>query len=357
MKHKDLFSIIGLAGLIITGVVGCSSTEAVTPDKIVDKLLADAEKSPAFYAEYKMDEYNEDKLQTSTKFKEWRDSTNTNAKVEATDSTGKKNTTWKTGTKLLSYEEGAPTAMEVSFEGEETILGINQRESLMKMIGQIQKTHDFQNIGTEQILGRNTHHLLAKPKQNQKSIFGEMELWVDHESWIPTKFILQTGNTKSIVEYTKLEISPKWPADLFEAKLPANVTIQKIDSSTNQEKIITPAEAEKILGKKVLALPKPYQLEKVTALELKGELNRTEVSYTYLKDGVPALTLTVFPSPGGPIADIDLGEEKITVRGKEGSYMEVIKNINWDEDGLRYGIMITHPDLKKEEILKVLADI
>lgn len=354
MKQKNLFSIIGLAGLIITSV-GCSSTEALTPDKIVDKLLNEADKNPAYYAESKVAVYIEDKLQMSSQMKEWRDSTNTNAKVEVADSTGKKSTSWKTREKFITYEEGAPTALEVNLEDELT--GLDQREALIKQIEQIQKTHDFQNIGTEKILGRDAHHLLAKPKQNQKSIFGEMELWIDQESWITTKSIVQSGNTKSISEYTKLEISPKWPADLFQAKLPANVTIQKIDSSTNPEKTITPEEAEKILGKKVLALPKPYQLEKVTALELKGELNRTEVSYMYLKDGIPALTLTVFPTPGGPIVDIDLGEEKITVRGKEGSYMESIKNILWDENGLRYGIIITHPDLKKEEVLKMLGGI
>ena len=85
---------------------------------------------------------------------------------------------------------------------------------------------------------------------------------------------------------------------------------------------------------------------------LEGELNRTEVAILYTNDDkIPTLTLSVFPTPEGQGMEIEESEWK--VRGQKAEYMEEIRALSWDEEGIRYSILIDHPELSVEEIIEL----
>ena len=70
-----------------------------------------------------------------------------------------------------------------------------------------------------------------------------------------------------------------------------------------------------------------------------GELERTEVMINYLEEGKTPLSLSVFKSPENEDQEEEFGEPVI-VRGHKGEYIKEIEVISWDEEGLRYSLMV-----------------
>ncbi|QGS68244.1 hypothetical protein CV093_05335 [Oceanobacillus sp. 143] len=61
--------------------------------------------------------------------------------------------------------------------------------------------------------------------------------------------------------------------------------------------------------------------------------------------------LSIFPTPAEEDMEIKPGEMK--VRDNNAEYEEQINSIMWDEDGLRYSIIITNPDITIEEVIEL----
>ena len=79
-----------------------------------------------------------------------------------------------------------------------------------------------------------------------------------------------------------------------------------------------------------------------------------EIALTYVKDD-QQFSLSVFK----PLEPLDTEEEMIEVRGVQGSVMdlEVFKLIQWDEQGLRYNVMLDNPDVTIEQILPIIEQM
>lgn len=96
------------------------------------------------------------------------------------------------------------------------------------------------------------------------------------------------------------------------------------------------------------------KLDSIELDELKGKINRSEISLNYMKDGVAYVSLSIFPAPSTKDKNFGMIDVKsIEVRGHKGIYDENIRFIIWDEDGLRYSLQLAHPDLKLDEALKL----
>ena len=102
-------------------------------------------------------------------------------------------------------------------------------------------------------------------------------------------------------------------------------------------------------------IPEPAtEVGSITMREPQGELNRYEVDMTFSsEEGAPLFMLSVFPTP----EDMPISESDVEVRGNDAEYEEMMDAYLWDEDGLRYNLMVVNPDIKQEEILEITENM
>ncbi|MBV7272487.1 response regulator transcription factor [Clostridium sp. PL3] len=198
--------------------------------------------------------------------------------------------------------------------------------------------------------------------KEKNSIIGNQDYWIDKEHWFLIKSSLESGNIKSISEYTKLDFSPKLEDSLFIQKLPSDVKIEDMDQvGKNNEKVIDLKEGVKIAGKSILCLEESsdYKLKTVTYLDAKA-ISHKEINQNYEKNGVPAFTLTTILNDNKDSKDDEdklPGEKDITVRGIKGTVIEDIKCISWTENNLRYSVLIQDPNLKLDDWKKIVESL
>ena len=146
-----------------------------------------------------------------------------------------------------------------------------------------------------------------------------------------------------------MDYSPDFTEDTFSLDLPNDVKIEKYE----EPPAVSVEEAEQALGRPFLIMKEieDYIVDKVEVNELGGEIDRTEITINYKKGDYQAFSLSVFPQPEGK--DMAIQESELKVRGQNAEKWEEIDSVSWDEDGLRYTIVLMHPDLKLEEVIEM----
>lgn len=338
-KHIWLWMIILLV------IAGCSQKMAASSEEIIGNILESNEETKGFYGKGELKTYEGDELIEQMTIEEFADEQG-RRKVTAKRE-GEESTTVNDGEKILTYEKGSDVAYMMDLGNEEFVSGMSQKEQIIAMIEMINDSHTLEIAGEEKILDYDTYHLKGKAK-SEDSIFGDIELWVEQKTWTVLKSVFYSGETKSEFAYTEINFSPKFEENTFALDLPETVEIKKMDEE------FAPAEgsieeAEEALGRPFLIFDGVGEIENVEMSELGGELNRTEIAVMYQIDGVRAFSLSVFPTPEGK--GMELEKSGYKVRGKDAEYWEEINAIAWDEDGLRYSVLIEHPDLSLDEVL------
>ncbi|WP_307343839.1 LolA family protein [Caldalkalibacillus uzonensis] len=359
MKLIKIVGIMSMIGVIAIGLMGCSSEgNQFLPEQVLKNALESASELGDYYAEAEMKIYEKDTILEHMLVKEWvSEDGKRRTEIESQDGS-ETSIAVNDGERLISYQPEKKQAFVIE---DPELLSFNQvspkqqAEQLLKMI---QDTHDVALGGEEEIAGRSTYHVSARA-QETTSLFGDQELWIDKENWLVLKMISISGDMKTELVYTKVEFNPEIPAETFTLELPDDVHILNLDEM-NKTREVTLAEAAENIGHPFLHFPETdgLTIARVELLELKGELDRTEVNVDYHQDGLPYLTLTVFQSPqdeGEP--EMFPGEEAVTIRGQEGTYMEMndFRSLYWQENGLNYSIILVDPHLTVKD-LKVLAD-
>ncbi|MBP0727304.1 DUF2092 domain-containing protein [Bacillus sp. RG28] len=348
MKIKNL--LIG-ATLSIGLLGGCSGGMTVSAEKIVSNVLEADKKVDAYYGKSEMKVYKGKEVTEHIMMEEFV-SNDQKRKVITTDlkKDNQKTVALNDGKKVIIYELGSDKAMSMTFSDEEVPVSMSPKEQFTKMLEGMGKTHTYKVVGEEKILGLNTYHLKLKAK-SKNSVLGDMEFWVDQKTWFIVKSITNSGENRTETEYKKLDFSPKFAKDTFILKLPKNVKVENLDNNL-KPMTGTVAEAEKALGEPFLIFDeKAAKLEMVEWLNLKGELNRTEVTIYYKTPEGSAFTLSIFPTPKEKGMKIEGEDSKI--RGQHAGYMEEIRAVTWDENGMRYTIMAEQPDLSLEKMSKL----
>ncbi|WP_442603143.1 LolA family protein [Paenibacillus sp. KN14-4R] len=332
------------AGLLITGCsqqVGASSTDIVT------KALEKGKQVESYSAKGTFRFYDKDKLTEDAAFSEWMDAGNNKKKIEMT-SNGKEIITVNDGKQLISYDKANESALTMDIGEDVLPTALTQREQLISMLEKMKKTHSFEVSGEEKVLGKDSYHIKVR-ENKEKSLMGDMDLWIDQKTWFVLKSTSVHGTIRTEFEYTDLQLGPSFAPDTFILNLPDSVKKTKIGDLAPAAKNVTIPEAELALGKPFLhSVDTGFDVVKMEMNEFKGVLNRNEVTAYYAKGDMPYYELSVFPVTGD-VGKLD-GEE-IQVRGTKGEYLEQIKTIFWDEQGLRYNIMIQHPDVTKEQAI------
>ncbi|AKA68411.1 LolA family protein [Clostridium scatologenes] len=366
MMNRKILAIFTIALITASLFQGCSSLkkDTIIPGEVINKAMSAYEKPKSYYAESKLEIYENGKLSETANIKEWTDNSSNRKRIryEANFSISGKNISTNDGNKILVYMEKDKKAM--SMKAGNTLSEINNdyKSNLMKQLSSISKTHDLTYKGEENINGFKTYHLYAKPKE-KNSILGDMNYWIDESSWFLIKCTSESSNVKTGTEYTKIKFSPKLDNSLFTQNIPSDVKIEDIDSNTPKENKIDMKEAEKIAEKPILTLKEAsgYKLKSVTYTDVPG-VKHKEIDQTYEKNGADQLILTtIVPYDSKAIEKDDTkidGEKDITIRGKKGMSMEEpIKTISWSEDGFNYNLLIQDPTLNVDNGKKLVESL
>lgn len=335
------------------GIFGCAPENQFLPQQVINNALKKTEEPASYYIEAEMRTIEDGKETERILLKEWvSEEGKRRTETQYEDGSGK-NIAVNDGTKLISYQP----EMNQAFLIENTELSElnqmspkHQAELLLKMI---RDTHEITDGGEEKIAGRAAYRLIAKAKEKE-SLLGDQELWIDKENWMVLKMVSASGDVQSEVVLTKVDLNPAIPAETFVLELPEHVQIVDL-KEMNPTTEVTLAEAAEKIGTTFLYFPETggLAISRIELVELTGELKRKEVNFDYQKDGLPYFTMTVFPSSEVSGEDIGRlpGEKVVTVRGQEGTYMEMgdFRSLVWQENGLNYSIVFVDPNLTLEQ--------
>lgn len=364
MIKKKLITMVTCVAVVASLFTGCSyKGDVLIPEEVITNVMKANEKTKSYYAEFKVDSYENEKLIDSMLFKQWNDNSSGKMKtrIETEDKTSGKVVTTNDGDKLISYTEKDKKALSMELSAE---LGLgsnaNYKDELINQLGNISKTHELTFKGEERVGTFKTYHISAVAKE-KNSIIGDQEYWIEKSNWFLVKSSGDSGNNKTILEYTKLDFSPKFEDNLFVQKLPPEVKVENIeDVAKNNETTIDLKEGAKIAGKPLLYLKEnaSYKLKEVKYLNIEKSKHK-EINQVYEKEGAVAFTITTVMDENNKLdsnkENMKLpGEKEITIRGKKVSVMEDIKLIYWIEDDLNYSILVENPKITMEDIKKLV---
>lgn len=345
---KKTLMMITAAATVLAGA-GCSeATNTMSnPEEIVAMAVDKQEDLKRYYAEAKVIVHEKDQKIEDSVMKEWYDESGAKRRieVEVTGAAPEKQTVINDGTQIILYTKGAKEAYTTKTD--DFPMTMSQRDQALKTLEMLRKTHEIDIAGEEKILGRNTYHIVASPKK-KNSLFGELEMWIDQKTWYTLKTISKTGDMEIVQETTSIDFNPSFEKGIFHFN-ETGVEMKPLED-LNPAETISMEEAEKALGQPLLKInDSAYEASKIEKLFVKSA-NRTEVMIDYQKNGLPAFSLSVLPTPDD--TEMMDGEEAISVRGHQGSYMEDgIVTLTFDEDGLRYVFLSQNPDITKQQLL------
>ncbi|MGE7919027.1 LolA family protein [Viridibacillus sp. NPDC093762] len=352
---KTIVKTLSLVGIMTIGLVGCSTEESqFSPEQVIQNTLKDSKPVGPYYGEYDMT-LSDEKMHV----KEWIGE-GSKRRIEISDEKGKQQSlSVNDGENMTSYDQAQNTAIVMSITDElKDVSQSSPKEQAELLLKAVKDTHDISLKGEEKILDRKTYHLVAKGK-GEKTLFGDMEIWVDKENWMVLKTKISTVSGDTQMEYTKLDFDAKIPNSTFTLDLPKDVKIQEIDSTMKSEQI-TSDELPTVFKKAFLYFPEKSKF-KMAKIEVMDVVDHKELSIEYEKDGVVFFSLSVLPTPKdtGEKTETIPGEKQVKVRGQKGSIMEMntFRSVSWSEKGFNYTIMPTNPDLKMKEILKMVEDM
>jgi len=361
VKFTRLRNIAGMfgVGVLAMGLFGCSSESQFLPEQVINNALERAKEPASYYLEAEMRTVEGGKETERILLKEWvSEEGQRRTETQYADGSGK-SIAVHDGAKLISYQPETNQAFLIENAELSELNQMSPKHQAEQLLNMIRDTHEITGGGEEKIAGREAYRLNAKAK-DKDSLIGDQELWIDKENWMVLKMVSASGDVRSEMVLTEVDLNPAIPAETFVLELPEHVQIVDLEEM-NRTTEVTLAEAAENIGAAFLYFPESggLSISRIELAELAGELKRKEVNFDYQKDGLPSFTMTVFPSPEDSGEDIGRlpGEEAVTVRGQEGTYMEMgdFRSLVWQENGLNYSIVFVDPNLTLEQFT-ALAD-
>ncbi|GKV56615.1 outer membrane lipoprotein-sorting protein [Sporosarcina sp. NCCP-2222] len=340
---------IGVMLFFAIGLAACSSEEGqFSPKEVINEALKEANQPLEYYGEYVMT--SEDGYEIEAK--EWVTKEGKRRLEMQTGDGSELTTAVNDGTKLSVYDTGSNTAMITEVNDDLRALSQRSPRQQAEAILEIVKdTHDLSVGQEEKIVGRDTFHIIAKPKDD-KTLIGKQEMWIDKETWMVLKSFSESNGLSMTQEYTLIDFKPEITDDLFVLDIPEDATIEMIDEESMLPDETTLEEVKKELGAYYqIRETDDLKLDKITVLE--GFEGRQEFSFDYLKDGEPAFSVSVFKlMPNVTSFGRTAAVEATTIRGLEGTKMDAkgFRSLDWEEDGLQYVVLLENPDIEFEEV-------
>lgn len=252
------------------------------------------------------------------------------------------------GERMLMYDEARDEAYEMDVTELGDIAGLSPKEQFKNMMEMVGDSHSYEMIGEEKILDFDTYHIQLTADDSDQ-LLGDMELWIDQKTWFVVKMISETGGIQTEVTYTELDFSPEFTEDTFTIDIPEDVDIADLEDDFAPD-TVTLEEATEALDQAFFIFPEEGDEMGLTDIQMYGVSNeeaRSEVILSYSnEEGIPVFSLSVFPTP----ENMEIEKADLEIRGNKAEYQDMIDGILWDEDGLRYSIVIEDPNLDQETI-------
>lgn len=361
MKKKKITLLI--CGIIITSALctGCSLNEnssqvsgTIIPEKIISNVINNEENPRSYYGEFKIQVYENDKMISESFSKEWVQPDNKRRTEINGDKDGETIITCD-GKNIALYCKDTNQAIVGS-----VLSGIGQKDPKKQILDELSfmnKSHYIENKGEEKLSGRKVYHLYGKPKEN--SLIGDVEYWIDKDDWFIVKSIVNSGESKFITEYTKIQFNPKIKEDIFTQKIPDNAEITNADEAENVQNITLDQLKTKLNCDKPLTYKgNDYNMDRIEYLD-NGEELGDECNQIYVDDrNLEIFTISMKKyKKADNLEGLKVpGEKDIVIRGKEGSSIENnnFKCINWVEDDISYNIFTVSPNMSLEKCKEIV---
>ena len=351
-----------MMAVMAMGLFGCSfEGNQYSPEQVISNALEDTTGPEAYYAESEMTISEKGEIVEQSVIKEWR-SDDGKIRIDTEGKDGKdKAIVVNDGKKFTMYQEDQNQALISEDPELFSFSPPSLKEQAGLLLEMIEDTHTISIEGEEEIVDRMTYHLVAKANKDN-TLLGDMEIWIDKENWMALKTISNTGDSELEMVYTKIDFESKISPEIFTLDLPEGVEIQDLEEM-NDVTEVTIEEAAGNIEKPILYFTEKdgLEIEKIEMTEMQGELNRKEVSIDYTKDGLPLFMLAVFESPEESTEDdISIpGEETVTIRGLEGSTMELsdFRSLLWQENGVNYSVVLIDPNFSFDEFIDMTTDM
>ncbi|MBB4825033.1 outer membrane lipoprotein-sorting protein [Sporosarcina luteola] len=333
------------------GLAACSSEDnQFSPQEVINEALKEANEPLEYYGEYVIKSDEEDNIQTL----EWVSSEG-KRRIEMKSSDGDEMVTAvNDGKKLSLYDKASNTAMITEFNEEEMrpIIQRSPRQQAQELLDMVQDTHDFSVGKEEKIAGRDTYHIIAAAKDD-KTLFGNIEMWVDKETWMVLKSISEGNGFTMKQEYTKIDYKPEITDDLFVLDIPEDATIETMDVESMMPKETTQEAVKKELGA-FYQIPETEDLKLSQITVTEGFEGRQEFSFDYTLQDIPVFSVSVFKAMSD-VTEFDgmPNEEKINIRGLEGIKTDSkgFRLVEWKENELQYNVLLEdNPEIGFEEV-------
>lgn len=347
-------SVMALVGILLTAC-GTENSQ-MSPQEVVNTVLQESDEEFSYYGEYEMvssegeEEYaaKEWVRKDGKRRMEMVDRENDDEMIMVSD-----------GKTITMYDKADNTAMIMEMNEEDMAeLGEQTpRQQAEMMLDMVKDSHELSTGEEVEIAGRSTYHIIAKAKEDT-ALLGDVELWVDKETWLPLKTVTTNSGLDLTVEYTTIDFEADMDDSLFEIDLPEDVEVEVVDNELPEKAVVTVEDVLEELGAFYQLSDDDFELNEITVLE--GFEDRSEFSFEYEKDGMTAFSITVFKDLQ-EVADIGAigGEEETTVRGQEATKMEMgeFRSLDWEEDGLKYVVLIENPTIEFDDLTSYLEDM
>ncbi|MFS0575029.1 hypothetical protein AB1K83_05315 [Sporosarcina sp. 179-K 3D1 HS] len=337
------------------GLAACNTGDAkFSPLEVINTALQDADKPVAYYGEYTI-KTNDDSGDIEAK--EWVASDG-KRRIEMTSSDGAGQTlVVNDGKQISMYDESSNTAMimEITEDDMRELSQQSPRQQAEQMLELIKDSHELSTGDEGKIAGRPAYHIIAKTKDD-KTIIGDQEIWIDKETWIVLKSISKSNELTMTQEYKKIDFRPDLKEDLFAPYIPEGAAVEVMDEAGMAPIEVTAEEVKAALGS-YYQVPEMEGLKLSAITVLEGLEERPEFSFDYTIDDIPAFSVTVYKEMSNVLSFGGMpNEKKITIRGKNGTKTESgnFRLLNWQEEGLRYSVILQNPEIGFEEVKRYL---
>ncbi|MFD3157797.1 outer membrane lipoprotein carrier protein LolA [Haloimpatiens sp. FM7330] len=365
MKKGKILGCILASVMTVSLFAGCSNQKtSLLPKQVVAKAIEQNEKMSSYYGESKCDMYENNKLISSTNIKEWYDSKLKKTRIEVKTTKGGKSeaVSVNDGKKILSYDKNLKLAFVVDDKEviNEAVNRQSSRTQMMNFLNRMKDTHKIKKLGEEEVDGIDTYHIVCEPKE-KGALIGKFEAWITKDKWFVVKCINENGNFKTVVNYTKLDFSPKMDEKLFTIDIPKNIKIQNINEMGPTQREITLKEGAKLINKPILYYKgKDVTLNKITVMEDKKTKELIELTEQYNKNNLPAFNLSInkikeLNKDEKPVK-VFSDEKEIVLRGKKATSIDnkILRSIGWNEDGFHYSVVISNPQMTIDEVKAII---
>jgi outer membrane lipoprotein-sorting protein len=238
---------------------------------------------------------------------------------------------------------------------------IEQNEmDYLQLIETMMNESDFSLAGVEEVDGRTAYIINMVPKdESEFGMPGDMEVWIDEETWMPLKMNMKDANGKQVysAEYRNFLINTGIPDEEFQFETPEGVEVQTMDmDELLNPQAMTLEEAGEEATFDILVpsyLPDGYEFENAMVIEGFSET----VSLTY-KNGDERLGISEMVFEDEPQSSpIMANAEVVSINDVEGKFVSVFgdnKMLQWEIGNIQ---LTLSGSLEKEELIQIAESI